>query len=635
MTTPAGPSHLRATLVQVADPNQLAEAWAGVLASDRADGVLSAGVTRFAEADKDHLAEISAQLIAGKYEPGVLTLVTLPRPDREARVLHIPTVRDRVVERSILAVVTPLIDPWLGPFSYAYRPGLGVADAAQAIARLRDEGLSWVARTDLHDCFGTLPVSVLRRMLAVLIEDAGLLNLIERLLSRRAAARGAAAVVKGLAQGSPLSPLWANFVLTGFDTRVTTAGFPLVRYSDDIVALAADRDEAWEAMRVMNEAATELGMKLGADKSAVMSFDEGFSFVGEDFGPRYPPALADHRVEEPVRRVLYLGMQGAHAHLEAGRVIVDSPSDEELLNVPSGSVERIVCFGAIGISAGLRSWALASEVDLVFLSRRGAYLGHAWPAAGGRRIARLRSQLAVADDSVRLLPFARAVVDAKVRKQMILLQRFARRDNHEAVMVAVRQIDQLLAMLPECTTRDEAMGIEGASAREYFGALSQILPESMRFNGRSRQPPEDVINAALSYGYAIILAESVSALCAAGLDPAIGMLHAEQERRPSLALDLMEEFRPLIVDQVVVAAARRGELRPEHGHRVEGDHGVLLTKAGREVLVAGYERRMLQHTRGALPGLSGSLRRHLYRQAQRVAAYIEDREAIWTGLSWR
>ena len=97
----------------------------------------------------------------------------------------------------------------------------------------------------------------------------------------------------------------------------------------------------------------------------------------------------------------------------------------------------------------------------------------------------------------------------------------------------------------------------------------------------------------------------------------------------------MEEFRPLIVDQVVIAAARRAELRPEHGHREESIHGVLLTKAGKEILVAGYERRMLQHTKGALPGLSGSLRRHLYRQAERIASCIRDPDTTWTGMSWR
>jgi len=503
------------------------------------------------------------------------------------------------------------------------------------IARLRDEGLGWVARSDFHDCFTEIPVSRLRRMLPVLVEDPALLAVIGNLLDRPAAGPGIGALVRGLPQGSPLSPMWANLVLAGFDARVTSAGFPLVRYSDDMVLLAASREEAQEGLRVMSEAAGELGMPLGADKSGVMSFEEGFCFLGEDFGPRYPPALAGQRITEPVRKILYLGMQGAHAHLEAGRLIVQSAQDTELLDIPSGTVERIVCFGAVGVSAGLRSWALASEVELVFLSRRGTYLGQAWAAAAGRRIGRLRAQLAMAGDPSRALPIARAVVEAKVRKQMVLLQRLARRDNADIVSSAVGQINELLAMLPSCGTREELMGIEGASARGYFAALGQIMPDGMQFTGRSRQPPGDLINAALSYGYAIILSEATSALCSAGLDPAIGLLHAEQDNRPSLALDLMEEFRPLVVDQVVVAAARRGELRPEHGHREENLHGIFLTKAGREIVVGEYERRMLQHTKGALPGLSGSLRRHLYRQAERLAACVHDPEATWTGLSWR
>ena len=636
MTAPAPASGLRATLAEVAEPGRLAASWAAILASDLEDGVLGSGVSHFAENADQNLAEIAAQLVAGRYQPGRLTPVALPRPDGQVRELHVPTVRDRVVERSILAVVTPVIDPWLGPFSYAYRPGLGVADAVQAVVALRDEGLGWVARADFHDCFGTVPMSHLRRVLPLLIEDLALLQLIEAFLARHPATRsGRYRELTGLPQGSPLSPLWANLVLADFDTRVVTAGYPLVRYSDDIVALAADRDSAWEAMRVMNDAAGELGMTFGTEKSDVMSFEEGFSSLGEDFGPRYPPALSDHRVAEPERRVVYLAMQGAHARLAGGRLIVESAADKELLSVPSGLVERVVCFGAMGISAGLRSWALASDVDLVFLSRRGAYLGHAWPAISGRRLARLRAQLAAVDDPQRMLRFARAVVNAKAGKQKTLLQRLARRENHETVLDVIRQIDHLLGMLPDCATRDEVMGIEGAAARAYFAALGQIVPEEMRFTGRSRRPPEDVINAALSYGYAIVLAEAVSALCAAGLDPAVGMFHAEQDRRPSLALDLMEEFRPLIVDQVVIAAVRRGELRPEHGRREDHGGGVLLTKAGREVLVGGYERRMLQQTRGALPGMSGSMRRHLYRQAQRVAACIEDPQATWTGLSWR
>ena len=192
MTAPPAPAQpLHATLADAASPDRLAAAWADVLAGDREDGILGPGVARFADDADQHLAEIAGQLGSGTYQPGLLTPVALPRPDGQTRLLHVPSVRDRVVERAVLAVLTPVIDPWLGPFSYAYRPGLGVADAVQAIAVLRDEGLRWAARADFHDCFGNIPVPLLRRMLHVLVEDAGLLSLVESLLGSRAAARGA------------------------------------------------------------------------------------------------------------------------------------------------------------------------------------------------------------------------------------------------------------------------------------------------------------------------------------------------------------------------------------------------------------------------------------------------------------
>lgn len=98
--------------------------------------------------------------------------------------------------------------------------------------------------------------------------------------------------------------------------------------------------------------------------------------------------------------------------------------------------------------------------------------------------------------------------------------------------------------------------------RDVTARWSFRIAPGLAFEGRSRQPPADVVNAALSYGYAIPAGEAVSALCAAGLDPAIGLLHADADRRPSLALDLMEEFRPLVVDQVVTAAVKRGRSPP-------------------------------------------------------------------------
>ena len=113
-------------------------------------------------------------------------------------------------------------------------------------------------------------------------------------------------------------------------------------------------------------------------------------------------------------------------------------------------------------------------------------------------------------------------------------------------------------------TLGEVMGIEGACSNAYFDALAGCVPADVTFDGRSRRPPRDLPNAALSYGYAILLSECVGALHAAGLEPSLGIAHAPADKRPSLALDLMEQFRPLLVDQTVMALLRTRKPRPEH-----------------------------------------------------------------------
>jgi CRISPR-associated protein Cas1 len=617
------------------DRDQLAAAWDEVLKRDRQDGVLSAAIARF-EADADaRLDRLADQFATGDYRPADLTRVTIPKGDG-VRLLDIPPVRDRVVERAVLELITPLVDPHLGPASFAYRPGLGVSDAVQAVCRLREEGLRFALRTDIDECFPTVPVSLVVQMLAGLVADPGLLALIGQLLARGArTADGGHLRVSGLAQGCAISPLLANLVLTHLDGALLGAGFPVVRYCDDLVVAVSTPTEAWEAARVAGKALEGLGMALEPDKTEVMSFADGFCFLGEDFGARYPPTLDRLRVDEPEHRVLYVGLQGSRVRVRGGRVQVETSDDVVALDVPSGHVSRIVCFGSVGVSAGARSWALGSGVDVVFASRRGSYQGHLVAAAQGARVGRLRQQLAFTADGARTVPLGRAIVAAKISKQIVVLQRFNRREHAEMTNDAIEAIRRVEDMLADCTTMDEVRGMEGAAAREYFPAYGALFPEDLRFQLRSRQPPLDLSNSALSFLYTVLLGECVTALRAAGLEPAIGVLHADQDNRPSLALDLLEELRPLIVDQVVLAESRRRVLRPEHARVEEGRPGVMLTKAGRAALLDAFELRMLQTTRGAIPGFSGTLRRHIYRQAQRMAATFTGATGEWAGMSWR
>ena len=179
------------------------------------------------------------------------------------------------------------------------------------------------------------------------------------------------------------------------------------------------------------------------------------------------------------------------------------------------------------------------------------------------------------------------------------------------------------------------MGAEGAASLAYFHCLSRLVPDDVAFNGRSRRPPKDLANAALSYAYAILLAECTGALLAAGLEPSLGVLHASTDKRPSLSLDLMEEFRPLLVDRTVMALLRSRRLRPEHATASDDGEGTWLSRDGKKALVDGYEATLQRQVKGALPGFAGTWRRHIHHAAQLLGRAITEPGYQWAGTSWR
>ena len=427
-----------------------------------------------------------------------------------------------------------------------------------------------------------------------------------------------------------------NAALAPIDNAMTDAGHGYARCGQWILICEPDDARLGAAVALLVATLAARGLLLDGARTQTTSFDEEFCHLGTDYTATAPaPRTTSATPEASADRIVYVGKDGTRIHVAEGRLLVDSASGVPQMSLPQRSVTRIVLTGNVGLSAGARSWALRNGVDVVCLSRRGAYQGQLVNTAATGNAARLLAQASYTIDETAKLPLARAIVNAKIRNQIHVLNRIARRDPAQHLADTAARMRAWREETAHASDTDELMGIEGAASAAYFDALAMCAPPSVDFNGRSRRPPLDVPNAALSYAYAILLGECVGALHAAGLEPSLGVLHAPTDKRPSLALDLMEEFRPLLVDQTVMALLRTRRLRSEHGAPGPQGEGVWLSADGKKTVVDAYEATAQRSVTGALPGFSGSWRRHIHHEAQLMARAIAEPDYQWTGIIWR
>ena len=268
-------------LGQALDMPNLRLAWDEVADNDGIPGVDSVSIRRWRRNWEERLVNLAAAVRGNEYKPGKLRRKRIPKNRGPGyRVLRIPTVTDRVLQRAVLQVLYPITEPRFLDCSFGYRPGRGLRDAVRHINHLRREGYFYVLDADIDDFFNQVDHALLRRYLAHDLPDGSLLPLIDLWL---AAGRSDPDEARGIPMGSPLSPLLANILLHRLDRRVKEAGFPLARYADDFIILAGSEEELREAYDLTAAVLASLQLSYEPRKTRLTTFEEGFEFIGVFF----------------------------------------------------------------------------------------------------------------------------------------------------------------------------------------------------------------------------------------------------------------------------------------------------------------------------------------------------------------
>jgi len=284
-------------------------------------------------------------------------------------------------------------------------------------------------------------------------------------------------------------------------------------------------------------------------------------------------------------------------------------------------VSQLSIFGGVQITTSVIRELCSAGIPICYFSHGGWFYGITHGMLH-KNVELRRRQYAVAGDAEQSLSLARRFVQAKILNSRTLLRR-----NHSSLTpetLDAFKADLKRAIRVDCV--ESLLGVEGTAASRYFGHFSGMLRAAndglgvFDFNNRNRRPPKDAVNALLSFAYALLTKDFATTLFAVGFDPYLGFFHKPRYGRPALALDLMEEFRPLIADSVVLTLINNGEVGPEDFLSTMG--GVALTPGGRTRFLDAYERRMSQEITHPVFGYRISYRRVLEVQSRLLARYL-------------
>ena len=262
---------------------------------------------------------------------------------------------------------------------------------------------------------------------------------------------------------------------------------------------------------------------------------------------------------------LYVTTPGAYLSKD-GENIVIKVENQERFRIPVHNIEGIICFGFLGASPALMALCAERNIALSFLSENGYFLGRVTGAVSGNVLLR-RKQYRLADDPKFSSEISRIFIAGKIANCKTVLQRALRDHADEAsnsvIEGAINTLGVKQKQALKCNDNSVLRGREGEAAYNYFGVFDHLIiaqKEDFYFNGRNRRPPMDNVNALLSFVYTLLTHEVRSALESVGIDPCVGFLHTDRPGRQSLALDMMEEFRPYLADRLVLTLINRKQI---------------------------------------------------------------------------
>ncbi|MEO1211364.1 MAG: CRISPR-associated endonuclease Cas1 [Cyanobacteria bacterium J06638_20] len=647
---------------------QLAASWHLVQHGSRAAGVDGITVDLFKGIAREQIRRLYQQMRQESYVASPAKGFYLPKKSGGRRLIGIPTVRDRIVQRYLLQSIYPKLEGAFSEATFAYRPGLSIYTAVNRVMERYRHQPAWVIKADIQQFFDSLSWPLLLHQLEQLTLPAAWVQWIEQQLKSGIVIQGQFYQAnQGVLQGSILSGALANLYLNDFDQRCLEADIDLVRYGDDCVAVCQSALEASRSLSLMQAWIEDLYLSLHPTKTRIIPPGEAFVFLGHRFqhgeveGPARQRAAGKPRkapkagfgppqvcslVKTPKQRLatssddywrdgmttLYVTEQGSYLRVKHKQFEVFY--DGELrCAVPASRITQVVMFGVCNVSHGAVRLALQRRIPLLYLSNKGRYFGRL-QTTGQARLDYLTQQVQKSQDPEFIRTQAASIIVGKLHNSRILLLRLNRRRKTDKATQAIESLAELMQTVPTIDTLESMLGYEGTGANLYFQAYASLLKGQFEFAKRTRRPPTDPINSLLSLGYTL-LSQNVHAMVeGVGLHTHFGNLHLPKENRPSLVCDLVEEFRAIAVDSLVAYLINSNIFKEEDFTPPDERGGVYLHPDAMKRFLKHWEEKLQQSVTHPHTGYKVSYRRCFELQVWEYVACLMGEQPVYRPMNW-
>ena len=581
-------------------------------------------------------AKIVDSILDGTYAMGSIKQCEIVNYKGKHRIISLMNSADRLVYRAAYQVLSPYFDALFSCHSYAYRENKGVTEAIKQATEYMENGYTWSVELDIHSFFDNINHDFLINKIQNHISDDKILNLIITYLK--------CTVIddhttykkdEGILQGGQLSPLFSNIYMNELDHYMDENDYHFCRFGDDINIYCKTYDDAIKILSDVREHIENAEMLPLNHKKTGVYKGTNRKYLGFRFEKKGSKIIAKR--EKKAYRTVYrdwytTGIQRIDSsyHLVNEGILTRRDfnilfeNDEGKKYIPVETTDSIYVYSNVILSGNFFDFVNKTGLNVCFIDKYGEKTGAFVPQNNRRNIKTELKQLRIYDSDKERLAMARKLEMASISNIRANLKYYQRRKNSTELQENADKMSGYIKQMNEASSVAGLMLIEAQARQKYYQCFNYIIENpDFQFEKRTRRPPQDPINAMISFGNTLLYQRIANEINRTSLDIRIGMVHAAGTRPESLNLDLADLFKPILVDRTIFTLINRKMLNKSDFIEVEND-GIYISGAGKKTFIREFENKLYQKV-----NIEGQERTYdflIKREIQNIKKYIETDE---------